>query len=593
MQNAIVQKDLQMALKDVQSSEVSDTDFACSMGSGVSELNPEVMEKLARLEFENKALKEQLVGESSEHLETLQDDLDDARRLQGQFEVKYFNAQKEFEDQVDMFEKEVEVRKEWQDKYTTCHAELLEVMERESNLQTRHSQLLIKLENTENDLLAEQIQHAEDVAAVQLEMEALKSAFEVSREEMLRIQDGILEEKQSEVCNHALEREEWETRTYIALQAHNDAILYLQGELDTHQKEWQEQLKQHHDLVIGLKEETEEKQIEWETQMQEQLEQHQASVAGLKKDMEEKKVEWEDVVQLERSAASEQLQTVEEQHAHLVLQERLAATTQLQTMEEQHAHLLHQERLAATTQLQTVEEQHAHLVLQERLAATTQLQTMKQQHDNELQQERSSARTQLELSEEQRENVEHQLDTTRLEMNNFQQAHSVSTEEHENQLEKLQISLHLKEEFLVTVQKEYSEESDKISLRIERGKAEILKLRNTNGTLRNTLGIKEKLVTEMENELVHLRSSTRVLERERTALSSQIQEKRETHYQQSSMTQQMETQLSIVRSELEELTVKYNAISTLETILPPSDGHSALHNMQGYVLFKHFKHFEI
>eukprot|EP01138_Halocafeteria_seosinensis_P013725 gb/GECG01014016.1/.p1 GENE.gb/GECG01014016.1/~~gb/GECG01014016.1/.p1 ORF type:complete len:794 (+),score=165.09 gb/GECG01014016.1/:1-2382(+) len=64
-----------------------------SVATGVSELNPELSEKLQRLQKENERLKQSLSGYDQEHITKLQDQVDDEARLKHQFESRYRETQ--------------------------------------------------------------------------------------------------------------------------------------------------------------------------------------------------------------------------------------------------------------------------------------------------------------------------------------------------------------------------------------------------------------------------------------------------------------------------------------------------------------------
>ena len=57
-----------------------------------SELNPEIMQRIARLEHENVELKAQLDSEAAAKLEALVDELDASQRLKKSFETKFFDT---------------------------------------------------------------------------------------------------------------------------------------------------------------------------------------------------------------------------------------------------------------------------------------------------------------------------------------------------------------------------------------------------------------------------------------------------------------------------------------------------------------------
>ncbi|KAG7394855.1 Protein Hook 3 [Phytophthora boehmeriae] len=65
---------------------------ALTMSGGISEFNPELMQKIARLEYENAELKKQIDGETSARIDTLLDEIEKLSRLKRSFEKKYFDT---------------------------------------------------------------------------------------------------------------------------------------------------------------------------------------------------------------------------------------------------------------------------------------------------------------------------------------------------------------------------------------------------------------------------------------------------------------------------------------------------------------------
>ncbi|KAE9028536.1 hypothetical protein PR003_g5626 [Phytophthora rubi] len=76
-----------------QSSNDSESCSASAMSGGISEFNPELMQKLARMEYENAELKKQIDGETSARIDSLLDEIDDLTRLKKSFETKYFESE--------------------------------------------------------------------------------------------------------------------------------------------------------------------------------------------------------------------------------------------------------------------------------------------------------------------------------------------------------------------------------------------------------------------------------------------------------------------------------------------------------------------
>ncbi|KAL4129863.1 hypothetical protein PRIC2_005870 [Phytophthora ramorum] len=66
---------------------------APAMTGGINEFNPELMQKLTRLEYENGELKKQVDGETATRIDGMLDEIEDMARLKKSFETKYFDTQ--------------------------------------------------------------------------------------------------------------------------------------------------------------------------------------------------------------------------------------------------------------------------------------------------------------------------------------------------------------------------------------------------------------------------------------------------------------------------------------------------------------------
>ncbi|KAG3184202.1 hypothetical protein PC128_g13862 [Phytophthora cactorum] len=66
---------------------------APTIAGGICELNPELMQKLTRLEYENAELKKQIDSETGARIDELVDEIDDLSRLKKSFEKRYFDTQ--------------------------------------------------------------------------------------------------------------------------------------------------------------------------------------------------------------------------------------------------------------------------------------------------------------------------------------------------------------------------------------------------------------------------------------------------------------------------------------------------------------------
>ncbi|KAG7387125.1 Protein Hook 3 [Phytophthora pseudosyringae] len=70
---------------------------ALTVAGGISEFNPELMQKLTRLEYENAELKRQIDSDTGARIDSLLDGIDDLSRLKTSFEKKYFATQQELQ----------------------------------------------------------------------------------------------------------------------------------------------------------------------------------------------------------------------------------------------------------------------------------------------------------------------------------------------------------------------------------------------------------------------------------------------------------------------------------------------------------------
>ncbi|CAH0488260.1 unnamed protein product [Peronospora farinosa] len=87
---------LQQSADHLLSVDVTGNDNSSSaptVASGISELNPELMQKLIRLEYENVALKNQVDSETGARIDGLLNEVDDMTRVKKYFEQKYFDSQ--------------------------------------------------------------------------------------------------------------------------------------------------------------------------------------------------------------------------------------------------------------------------------------------------------------------------------------------------------------------------------------------------------------------------------------------------------------------------------------------------------------------
>ncbi|KAF1332975.1 hypothetical protein FI667_g3282, partial [Globisporangium splendens] len=202
----------------------------------ISEFNPELMQKLARLEHENQELRKQVNGETSERIDGLLDQMDDLTRLKKSFESRYFDTEQQLQ--------------------KTCeeltHANQA-VAALESSLSALQSDMKAATEN--HDILKAEL---EEARTVMNDLTACKEKLETN------VSDGIQRESAMAETNHNLQDEVGKLRItadslqqdLVSLQereaelelAHSNALSCLGEEMDAKMTEI-EQLKSEKDTV--------------------------------------------------------------------------------------------------------------------------------------------------------------------------------------------------------------------------------------------------------------------------------------------------------------------------------------------------------
>lgn len=83
--------------QQVSAAKLDSASSSDGVAGGISEFNPELMQKLARLEHANQELSKQVDGETSERIDGLLDEVDDLTRLKKSFEARYFDTEQQLQ----------------------------------------------------------------------------------------------------------------------------------------------------------------------------------------------------------------------------------------------------------------------------------------------------------------------------------------------------------------------------------------------------------------------------------------------------------------------------------------------------------------
>jgi hypothetical protein len=173
---------LQQELEDEKSGGVNELG---GIGCGMSDLNPEVVSKVAHLEHENKRLKGMLSGESRENLIALEAQVDDSKRLKESFETKYFDTRDALEASQEKLAKTEVALAETKDQSATRQS-LIEELDGELAAETGEKEAAITrgdglqsaLEEMVHKYEAEELQHREDVKGLSADLAKVKHAAE-------------------------------------------------------------------------------------------------------------------------------------------------------------------------------------------------------------------------------------------------------------------------------------------------------------------------------------------------------------------------------------------------------------------------------
>ena len=173
-------KELKQQLTHMQFEQPAST-LTEAMGTGISELNPEVSEKIARLEFENESLKLQVNGDTTERIDHLNEALDDANRLKKSFEDKYFQMKVNFEQKSSELDDSTSQLKQLNMEYTdlTREKENLDQDLKQSELHNENlQQELLNWKNEVTKLKEIQLQLEDQLKTTKMTLESEKKTFQ-------------------------------------------------------------------------------------------------------------------------------------------------------------------------------------------------------------------------------------------------------------------------------------------------------------------------------------------------------------------------------------------------------------------------------
>ncbi|RLN06893.1 hypothetical protein BBJ28_00001990 [Nothophytophthora sp. Chile5] len=184
--------------------------FAPAMTGGISEFNPELMQKVARLEYENAELRKQVKGETSERIEGLLDEIEDLTRLKKSFERKYFDTEQLLQatrEELGQTKQQVE---DDGVAFASLKGDLRRMAERRDELRTALDDANVHLKSTIGEFEASISDLTHTLSSREGELTELRSGFETltrEKERLVEQCEGLsmmredLEAELSSLCN--------------------------------------------------------------------------------------------------------------------------------------------------------------------------------------------------------------------------------------------------------------------------------------------------------------------------------------------------------------------------------------------------------
>ncbi|RLN86465.1 hypothetical protein BBJ28_00004706 [Nothophytophthora sp. Chile5] len=184
--------------------------FVPAMTGGISEFNPELMQKVVRLEYENSELRKQVKGETSERIEGLLDEIEDLARLKKSFERKYFDTEQLLQATREELKQSRQQVEDGGVAFASVKGDLRRMTERRDELRTALDDANVHLKNTIGEFEASMRDLTLTLRNREGELTDLRSGFESLTREKERLMEqceGLsmmredLEAELSALCN--------------------------------------------------------------------------------------------------------------------------------------------------------------------------------------------------------------------------------------------------------------------------------------------------------------------------------------------------------------------------------------------------------
>lgn len=526
-----------------------------ALSGGISEFNPELMQKMTRLEFENQELRKQVNGETSERIDGLLDEIEDLTRLKKSFEARYFDTEQQLQRKCEELD---------QAKSTMSNSIC--------NLKSEVDELNRAIEELHREAGVFQ----ERNAALQEDINAHEMERRVAHQEQLRLESSL---------------QNCETRCSDQAQAISSQeaeIAALQDSLRRSETRSDELKLQLEDRKLRIRE-MEALALKLEAQVQ-LLESDKANLLAANEELEVQISELYASVASTRdelTSRSDELMAAralfgavfeeKEELEDLLKKTRESSAVELELLLRRKDEELQQLQSQHQTKVSALESAHSDSL--SRMTETISAKAIQIEGLKSRMQEMGDAHTNLKTEfVEERTQSEETISSLQLEMAKYMEQHSMSNTERNTKERELVNRITSLEKTLSDERFVFSEQTQLLSAQVQqlgdslkamhvRSSEQETKLKGTikhqldsnhhlietNQVLKSELKRKAATVAQLENSVTRLESKVLLLEKERVHISNQEERKREVDEEEMTFSSQLNTQVGLVITELEKL----------------------------------------
>lgn len=526
-----------------------------ALSGGISEFNPELMQKMTRLEFENQELRNQVNGETSERIDGLLDEIEDLTRLKKSFEARYFDTEQQLQRKCEELD---------QAKSTMSNSIC--------NLKSEVDELNRAIEKLRGEAGVLQ----ERNAALQEDVDAHEMERRIAHQEQLRLESSL---------QHCETRCSDQAQTISSREAE---IAALQDSLRRSQTRSDELESQLEDRKLRIRE-MEALALKLEAQVQ-LLESDKANLLAANEELEVQISELYASVASTRDeliSRSDELTAAralfgavfeeKEELEDLLQKTRESSAVELELLLRRKDEELHQLQSRHQTKVSALESAHSDSL--SRMTETINAKAIQIEGLKSRMQEMGDAHTNLKTEfVEERAQSEETISSLQLEMEKYMEQHSVSNAERNIKERELVNRITSLEKTLSDERFVFSEQTQLLSAQVQqlgdslkamhvRSSEQETKLKatikhqldsnhhliETNQVLKSELKRKTATMVQLENSVTRLESKVLLLEKERVHISNQEERKREVDEEEMTFSSQLNTQVGLVITELEKL----------------------------------------